>query len=165
MEQRPAQVQFGAARVVQSSGGLFFWHRIICCFRKTRTHGGWADPTRAVNFAQHIETMARIACHQRVPNKEPAFHTLLKLCWKHDLGIFYCPDMSSNSINGWNLRKDDFDALMRNESARDNDLEQALDQEIRRRFGELIASASGRQDDFGARPIGRLPANERENRE
>ena len=42
--------------------------------------------------------------------------------------------------NEWNLLKDQFDALVRNEGVRQGSLEQALDYEILRRFGEVIAS-------------------------
>ena len=46
--------------------------------------------------------------------------------------------------NEWNLLKDQFDALVRNEGVRQDSLEQALDYEIRRRFGEVIASVGDR---------------------
>ena len=42
--------------------------------------------------------------------------------------------------NEWNLLKDQFDASVRNEGVRQDSLEQALDYEIRRRFGDVIAS-------------------------
>jgi hypothetical protein len=51
--------------------------------------------------------------------------------------------MSSNlKTNEWNLLKE-FDALVHNEGVREDNLEQALDKQIRRRFGELIAWAAG----------------------
>jgi len=47
--------------------------------------------------------------------------------------------MASDKTNEWNLLKDQFDALVHNEGAREDSLEQLLDGQIRRRFGELIA--------------------------
>ena len=44
--------------------------------------------------------------------------------------------------NEWNLLKE-FDALVHNQDVREDTLEQVLDVQIRRRFGELIAWASG----------------------
>lgn len=42
----------------------------------------------------------------------------------------------------WKLLKDQFDALIRNESARSDDVDELLfDDEIRRRFGEMISSS------------------------
>jgi|RhiMetdeSRZDD1v2_1073273.scaffolds.fasta_scaffold131090_2 hypothetical protein len=43
------------------------------------------------------------------------------------------------------LAERSFDALMRNEGVRQDRLEQLLDYEIRRRFGEVIAWAAGDQ--------------------
>jgi len=59
--------------------------------------------------------------------------------------------MSSNSVDEWNLLKGQFDAMVRNDCARQDDLEDVLDHEVRRRFGILIASASGHESDYGAR--------------
>jgi hypothetical protein len=47
--------------------------------------------------------------------------------------------VSEPNTNEWNLLKDQFDALMRNEGVRQDRLEQLLDYETRRRFGEVIA--------------------------
>ena len=44
--------------------------------------------------------------------------------------------------NEWNLLKE-FDALVHNQDVREDTLEQVLDDQIRRRFGELIAWAAG----------------------
>jgi hypothetical protein len=42
----------------------------------------------------------------------------------------------------WKLLKDQFDALIRNERARSDDVDELLfDDEIRRRFGEMISSS------------------------
>jgi hypothetical protein len=52
--------------------------------------------------------------------------------------------MSSNlKTNEWNSLKEEFDALARNKVVREDNLEQVLDKQIRRRFGELIAWAAG----------------------
>jgi len=59
--------------------------------------------------------------------------------------------MVSDKTNEWNLLKDQFDALVQNEGVREDSLEQLLDGQIRRRFGELIAWAAGHQRDYGAR--------------
>jgi hypothetical protein len=59
--------------------------------------------------------------------------------------------MSSTSANGWNLVKEQFDAMVRNDCARQDNLEDVLDHEVRRRFGRLIARASGHGSDYGAR--------------
>ena len=59
--------------------------------------------------------------------------------------------MLSNSANGWNLLKEQFDAMVRNDGARQDNLEDVLDHQIRRRFGLLIATASGHESDYGAR--------------
>jgi hypothetical protein len=45
----------------------------------------------------------------------------------------------------WNLLKDQFDALVHNEGVREDRLEQSLDYQVHRRFGELIASSVGHQ--------------------
>jgi hypothetical protein len=45
----------------------------------------------------------------------------------------------------WNLLKDQFDALVHNKGVRQDNLEQVLDDRIRRRFGELIAWAAGHE--------------------
>jgi hypothetical protein len=57
--------------------------------------------------------------------------------------------MSNVKANEWNLLKNEFDALVRNESVPQDDLEQLLDHQIRRRFGELISRAIGNQSDYG----------------
>jgi len=59
--------------------------------------------------------------------------------------------MSGNSANEWNLLKEQFDAMVRNDCARQDNLEESLDYEIRRRFGILIARASGQESDYGVR--------------
>jgi hypothetical protein len=52
--------------------------------------------------------------------------------------------MSSNlKTNEWNSLKEEFDALARDKGVREDNLEQVLDNQIRRRFGELIAWAAG----------------------
>jgi hypothetical protein len=51
----------------------------------------------------------------------------------------------------WNLLKEQFDALVRDESARQDDLEQFFDHQIRRRFGQAIAKAMGHPTDYGVR--------------
>ena len=43
-------------------------------------------------------------------------------------------------LHEWNLLKDEFDALVHNKGVREDNLEQVLDNQIRRRFGELIAA-------------------------
>ena len=45
--------------------------------------------------------------------------------------------------NEWNLLKDQFDALVRDENMPDESIEKFFDYEIRRRFGEAISRASG----------------------
>ena len=59
--------------------------------------------------------------------------------------------MASDKTNEWNLLKDQFDALVQNEGVREDSLEQLLDGQIRRRFGELIAWAARHQRDYDAR--------------
>ena len=59
--------------------------------------------------------------------------------------------MASDKTNEWKLLKDQFDALVHNEGVREDSLEQLLDGQICRRFGELIARAVGHQRDYGAR--------------
>jgi len=51
--------------------------------------------------------------------------------------------MASNSTNEWNLLKDEFDALVRNEGAREESLQRHFNDGVHRRFGELIAWAAG----------------------
>lgn len=51
----------------------------------------------------------------------------------------------------WNLLKEQFDATMRNDCAREGDLEQLLDHQIRLRFGRAIARAMGQPTDYGSR--------------
>jgi hypothetical protein len=55
-------------------------------------------------------------------------------------------------LNEWKLLKGQFDALVHNEGMSEDSLEQLLDAQIRRRFGELIARAEGHRVDYGARP-------------
>ena len=43
--------------------------------------------------------------------------------------------------NEWNLLKDQFDALARDESLRDGSIDEFLDDQIRRRFANLIEQA------------------------
>jgi hypothetical protein len=50
--------------------------------------------------------------------------------------------MSTSKTNEWNLLKKDFDALVQ-EGVRQDNLDQFLDAQNRRRFGELIAWAAG----------------------
>ena len=45
--------------------------------------------------------------------------------------------------NEWNSLREQFRALVYSEGVRQDSLEQCLDFEIRRRFGELIATAKG----------------------
>ena len=59
--------------------------------------------------------------------------------------------MSSTPANGWNLVKEQFDAMVRNDCAGQDNLEEVLDHQIRQRFGILIAKASGHANDYGAR--------------
>jgi len=59
--------------------------------------------------------------------------------------------MASDKTNEWKLLKEEFDALVRNEGGREESLEQLLDYQVRRRFGELIAWAATHQRDYGAR--------------
>ena len=67
-------------------------------------------------------------------------HTLLMVPLGNNLRV---PRTLHN--NEWNLLKDQFDVLVHNKGVRREGLEQILDYEIRRRFGELIASAAGDQ--------------------
>jgi hypothetical protein len=55
-------------------------------------------------------------------------------------------------LNEWKLLKGQFDALVHNDGMSEDSLEQLLDAQIRRRFGELIARAEGHRVDYGARP-------------
>ena len=41
----------------------------------------------------------------------------------------------------WKLLKDQFEAMIRNEQARSDDVDRLFDDEIRRRFGEMISSS------------------------
>ena len=45
--------------------------------------------------------------------------------------------------NEWNLLKDQFRALLYDEGGREDNLEQYIDDGIRRRFGEVISCACG----------------------
>src|SRR5215467_3731763 len=65
--------------------------------------------------------------------------------------FYRCTGMSSNSANEWNLLKEQFDAMVRNDCARQDNLEDVLDHQVRRRFGILIARATGHESDYGAR--------------
>ena len=47
--------------------------------------------------------------------------------------------------NEWYLLKEQVDALVHNEGVGDDSLEQSLDYQVHRRFGELIASSAGHQ--------------------
>jgi hypothetical protein len=47
-------------------------------------------------------------------------------------------------LKDWNLLREKFDAVV-DEGARQDNLEQVLDEHIRRRFGELIAWAAGHE--------------------
>ncbi|MGA9526334.1 MAG: hypothetical protein WBV82_33080 [Myxococcaceae bacterium] len=47
--------------------------------------------------------------------------------------------------NEWNLLKDQFDALVYGESAREDSVEKLFDDQIRRRFGEWITRATDRK--------------------
>ena len=59
--------------------------------------------------------------------------------------LYRSPFMSSNpKTNEWNLLREEFDALV-DEGVREDNLEQVLDKQIRRRFGELIAWAAGHE--------------------
>jgi len=60
--------------------------------------------------------------------------------------------MSNLDRNEWNFLKKEFDAMVRNGCACQDDLEDVLDHEVRRRFGILIARASGHESDYGASP-------------
>jgi hypothetical protein len=53
--------------------------------------------------------------------------------------------VSDPKTNEWNLLKDQFDALAHSKGVRQDNLEQVLDDGIRRRFGELIAWAAGHE--------------------
>ena len=44
--------------------------------------------------------------------------------------------------NEWNLLKDQFDALVHDESVREDSIEKFLDDQIRRRFGDWITRAA-----------------------
>jgi hypothetical protein len=50
---------------------------------------------------------------------------------------------SSLKTNEWNLLKEEFNALVHNEGVGKDNLHQLLDDQNRRRFGELIAWAAG----------------------
>lgn len=47
--------------------------------------------------------------------------------------------------NEWNLLKDQFDALVHNETEHEDSFEKFLDDQIRRRFGEWIARVTERK--------------------
>ena len=48
--------------------------------------------------------------------------------------------------NEWNLLKDQFDALVHDESVREDSIETFFDDQIRRRFGEWITRARERKN-------------------
>ena len=48
--------------------------------------------------------------------------------------------------NEWNLLKDQFDALVHNETEHEDSIEKFLDDQIRRRFGEWIVRATERKN-------------------
>ena len=52
---------------------------------------------------------------------------------------------SDLKTNEWNLLKDQFDALVHDESVREGIIEKFLDDQIRRRFGEFIYRAAERK--------------------
>ena len=64
---------------------------------------------------------------------------------------FPIPASMSRMQDRMNLLKVQFDAMVRNDCARQDNLEDVLDYEVRRRFGKLIARASGHESDYGAR--------------
>jgi hypothetical protein len=71
-------------------------------------------------------------------------HTHLMDPQERLLDLLTSPIMVSDpKTNAWNLLKDQFDASMRKEEVRQDDLEIFLDGGVRRRFGELIAWAAG----------------------
>ena len=47
--------------------------------------------------------------------------------------------------NEWNLLKDQFDALVHDETVHEDSIENFLDEQIRRRFGEFINRAAERK--------------------
>lgn len=47
--------------------------------------------------------------------------------------------------NEWNLLKDQFDALVHDESVREDSIETFFDDQIRRRFGDWITRAAERK--------------------
>ena len=58
-----------------------------------------------------------------------------------------------------NFMKDEFDALVHNKGVREDNLEQVLDNQIRRRFGELIAAGHKAKGYHGPWPPGPYRAN------
>src|SRR5262245_8965637 len=88
-------------------------------------------------------------------------HTLLKVPFGNNSALCNSASMSSNSINEWNLLKEEFDALVNNEGGRQDNLECFLGHPIRHRFGELIAWAAGHKsrDYHGPWPPGPYRAN------
>ena len=62
----------------------------------------------------------------------------------NNFALYHSPHMSSNpKTNEWNLLKEEFDALVRNEGVREESLQQHFNDVVHRRFGELIAWAAG----------------------
>jgi hypothetical protein len=60
--------------------------------------------------------------------------------------------MSSDpKASEWKLLKDKFDALVRNEGAHEDNIEQFFDDGIYRRFGELIAGSTWHNPTYGAK--------------
>ena len=90
---------------------------------------------------------------------QPAHQRLLMFMSETQLCILAFSFMSSRSE--WNLLKEKFDALRRDESAREDGLEQLLDHQIRRRFGQAIARARGDQTDYGVRSQPERPHSKR----
>jgi hypothetical protein len=57
----------------------------------------------------------------------------------------------------WNLLKDQFDALVHDESVREDSIETFFDHQIRRRFGEWITRARERKNRTEMTPSRRRP--------
>jgi hypothetical protein len=53
--------------------------------------------------------------------------------------------------NEWNLLQDQFRALVRNESVRDESIEKLFDYEIRRRFGAAVSRAAKEEENRNSR--------------
>jgi hypothetical protein len=59
--------------------------------------------------------------------------------------------------NEWNLLKDQFDALVHDESVREDSIETFFDDQIRRRFGQWITRARERKNRTEITPSRRRP--------